>query len=591
MSTLAFMLAALATAAVASLAFVLFKNKALQNQINSLETDLTNVRNEAEQRFRAGEELVRQELERQKTEVQRISSHYQAEASRVQSEAEETIRILREKLDAFQDLSGLGRSVDEIQSELAKAIAEATDLRDQALQFFQRAKTTADSEISAASQRAKELRSRADALLSQAMHEAGDIVEHAKKQAEQLGGDAYAALNDKQRLEQACVAIRNVIDGYGDRYIIPTRSLLDELAEDFGHMEAGQMLGSAREQSRRMVIAGEAAACDYVESSRKDTAIRFVIDAFNGRVDAILSQSRHDNFGTLHQQIVDAFALVNLNGKAFKDARILDAYRDARLFELKWAVAAKELRFREQEEQRRLKEQIREEEKARREYEKAMKDAQREEEILTKALEKAREEAAKATAEQKEKLEQQIAELNQKLSDAEARNQRALSMAQQTRKGNVYIISNIGSFGEDVLKIGMTRRLEPLDRVKELGDASVPFEFDVHAMIPSDDAPALENLMHNQLEEHRLNHVNYRKEFFKVSLDDLRKFLADKGIQASFTMLAEARQYRESVRLRQMTPEQRQQFWRRQETNRLKPNLRDSNLAGDSATVDAETGI
>lgn len=84
------------------------------------------------------------------------------------------------------------------------------------------------------------------------------------------------------------VAIRNVVDGYGDRYVIPTRSLLDDLAADFGHAAAGESLKSARDHSRRMVETGQAAECKYVEASRRETAIRFVIDAFNGRVDGIL---------------------------------------------------------------------------------------------------------------------------------------------------------------------------------------------------------------------------------------------------------------------------------------------------------------
>jgi hypothetical protein len=328
----------------------------------------------------------------------------------------------------------------------------------------------------------------------------------------------------------------------------------------------------------------------YVESARKETAVRFVIDAFNGRVDGILSRTKHDNFGTLHQEIMDTYSLVNLNCKAVKDARIFPAYLDARLLELKWAVVAQELRFKEREEQRRLKEQIREEEKARREYERAMQESKREEEMLVNALAKAREQAEKATAEQKLKLEHEIAQLNQKLVEAEARNQRALSMAQQTRKGNVYIISNVGSLGEDVLKIGMTRRLEPFDRIRELSDASVPFEFDVHAMIPSDDAPALENLLHTELEAHRINQVNYRKEFFRVSLDRLRKSIADKGIQASFTMVANAAEYRESVRLSKLTPEERESYWTQEKANRIRP-VRNTVPLGDTQSEENRAGI
>ena len=175
-------------------------------------------------------------------------------------------------------------------------------------------------------------------------------------------------------------------------------------------------------------------------------------------------------------------------------------------------------------------------------------------------MEKARLQAEQASAEEREKYEAQLAELNQKLTEAEAKNQRALSMAQQTRKGNVYIVSNIGSFGEEVFKIGMTRRLEPQDRIKELSDASVPFEFDVHAMISSDDAPALENLLHREFEDLRINKVNYRKEFFRLPVERLRHFLTANGVEAAFTMAAEAREYRETQALNRMTPEERERY-------------------------------
>src|SRR5216117_1789378 len=116
-------------------------------------------------------------------------------------------------------------------------------------------------------------------------------------------------------------------------------------------------------------------------------AIRFVIDAFNGRVDAILSRSKHDNYGTLEQEIRDAYSLVNLNGQAFRNARILPAYLDARLAELKWAVLVNELARKQKEEQRYLKERLRDEEKARNENEERMRQAAKEEEMKRQAVE------------------------------------------------------------------------------------------------------------------------------------------------------------------------------------------------------------
>ncbi|MCE1976571.1 GIY-YIG nuclease family protein, partial [Enterobacter roggenkampii] len=109
-------------------------------------------------------------------------------------------------------------------------------------------------------------------------------------------------------------------------------------------------------------------------------------------------------------------------------------------------------------------------------------------------------------------------ELEQKIQDVHQQYERAKSMAQLTKQGYVYVISNIGSFGENVFKIGMTRRLEPMERVKELSGAAVPFDFDVHAMISCDDAPALERTLHEHLERYRINRINLRKEFFRIEL-------------------------------------------------------------------------
>lgn len=238
---------------------------------------------------------------------------------------------------------------------------------------------------------------------------------------------------------------------------------------------------------------------------------------------------------------------MNHNGRAFRNARLPPEYLQVRLDELRWAAAAYELREKEREEQRIIKERIREEEKAQREYEKAMKEAQKEEELLHKALEKAQREIEKASDEQKARYEEQLRELQEKLKAAEEKNQRALSMAQQTKTGHVYIISNIGSFGEDIYKIGLTRRLEPLDRVKELGDASVPFDFDVHALINTEDAPALERELHKRFVRLQVNKVNPRKEFFRLSLQEIRQELDRMGHQVKWTMTAECREYKETI--------------------------------------------
>jgi len=113
---------------------------------------------------------------------------------------------------------------------------------------------------------------------------------------------------------------------------------------------------------------------------------------------------------------------------------------------------------------------------------------------------------------------------------AQAKHQRAVSLAQQTKCGHVYVISNVGSFGENMFKLGLTRREDPLERVHELGDASVPFPFDVHATVWSEDAPALEAALHQYFRDRSVNLANPRKEFFHVSLPEIESFFNDRRL-------------------------------------------------------------
>lgn len=454
----------------------------------------------------------------------KLTADTRAEAARVAAENEGT------------------RTAASSEAMAVRGLAEAWASQHRAQTEAWAAKLVADSRAEASSIVASATREKAGAEV-----EAGRIIAAAQKRAEETAGDALAAVHEAKRLQQTAQAMKNVIEGYGDRYIVPSVGLLDDLAEELGFTEAGQLLKAARDRVRAMIKQGIAATCEYVEAHRRATAIDFVLDAFNGKVDTVLADVRHDNFGTLQQKIHDAFALVNHNGRAFRDARIELAYRDARIEELRWACTAHELKLKEREEQRQLKERIREEERAQREFEKAVKDAEKEQDVLRKAMEKARRDVEKSSEAERAAFEAKLRELTERLQVAEEKNRRAISMAQQTKSGHVYVISNIGSFGENVYKIGMTRRLEPLDRVRELGDASVPFEFDVHALIPSTDAPALERELHRKFVREQVNKVNPRKEFFRVQLQDVRKELDTLGVEVAWTLTAGAREYRESM--------------------------------------------
>lgn len=487
------------------------------------ESETQRIQAEAQQAVALAQNLLDQQRAALEQEGERVRQHYEAEALRIQIEANAELAKARESVESLRKYATLQDAESESQRVLADAANEATALQKEAQALLEQARIAAADQRSQSIQKAKELHAQADALLNQATRDAGRIMANAEKRAEEIGGDAYRALREKEELERAAVAMRNVVEGYGDRYLVPTHNLLDDLAAEFGYAAAGESLKSARDLSRRMIEQEEAATCEYVETSRRATAIQFVIHAFNGRVDAVLSRVKYDNYGTLDQEIRDAFSLVNNTGKAFRDARILPAYLDARLAELKWAVVVQGLALKQREEQRAIREQMRDEEKARREIEQQMREAAKEQEILKAAMAKAQQEVQQASAEQKAKFEQAVKELGDKLKLAEEKNQRALSMAQQTKRGHIYIISNIGSFGENVYKIGQTRRLVPQDRIDELGSASVPFEFDVHGMIECENAPALEDALHKRFAATRLNKMNPRKEYFRVSLKEIHE--------------------------------------------------------------------
>lgn len=274
--------------------------------------------------------------------------------------------------------------------------------------------------------------------------------------------------------------------------------------------------------------------------------IKLTLRAFNGECDSLIAKVKWNNVNQMFERIKKSFETINKIGES-KTVSIQHEYLDLKIKELVLEHEYQLKKQQEKEELRAAQEALREEEKARREFEQAQKEAEKEEANYQKALDKARKEMEVATGEKHDKLQAQIEKLEQELREAHERKERAISMAQQTKRGHVYIISNIGSFGEQVYKIGMTRRLEPEDRIKELGDASVPFQFDIHAMIFSEDAPALENSLHKAFTDKKVNMLNYRKEFFNVTLEEIEQKVKEIGLDTEFIRLPEAMEYRETL--------------------------------------------
>lgn len=306
---------------------------------------------------------------------------------------------------------------------------------------------------------------------------------------------------------------------------------------------------------KEMITNDTAATCDTkwtIEGSEaKGQAVvkvykKLMLRAFNGECDVLIAKVKWNNVNQMKERMQKLFDAINKLGNGFQ-VILNNQYLDLKQKELILEFEYQSKRQQEKEEMRAIQEELREEEKAKREFEQAQKEAEKEEVTYQKALDKARKEFEIATGEKHDKLQLQIEKLEQELREAQEKKERALSMAQQTKRGHVYVISNIGSFGENVYKIGMTRRLEPIDRVKELGDASVPFQFDIHAMIYTDEAPTLENELHKAFSNKKVNMLNYRKEFFNVTLDEIENKVKEIGHDAEFSRLPEAMEYRETL--------------------------------------------
>jgi hypothetical protein len=279
------------------------------------------------------------------------------------------------------------------------------------------------------------------------------------------------------------------------------------------------------------------------EIAEQLAAARHSAKAVNRMAERFLDETRKwwtsklngENFQTTKERIAKAIEFCRKHGHA-----VTTEYERELMQQLRADYEIVLRHEHEKGEQKRIREQMREEQRVERELKREMERIDTEKRIIEKALTEA---LKKVGAEHSAEVES----LREKLREAEERGQRTQAQAELTKVGYVYVISNIGSFGENVFKVGLTRRLEPLDRVKELGDASVPFKFDVHMMIFSEDSPKLERTLHQALHKHRVNRVNFRKEFFRVELETIRAVVEDHHGIVEYVADAEALQYRQSL--------------------------------------------
>lgn len=277
---------------------------------------------------------------------------------------------------------------------------------------------------------------------------------------------------------------------------------------------------------------------------------KLLLRAFNSECDDVIEHVKYNNIEASEKRITSSRDSISKLGQVM-DIAITPRYYKLKIEELYLAFEYQQKKQQEKEEQKEARARMREEAKLAKEIEEARKKLEKEQTHynnalaqINKQLEAAGEADRAAILEKKQKIEEQLSKIDSAFREVDYRdaNQKA---------GYVYVISNIGAFGENVYKIGMTRRLDPMDRIDELGDASVPFDFDVHAMIFCDDAPKLEAALHNAFAERKLNFVNQRREFFNVTLDEIKKVVKenyDRSVE--FIEFAPAEQYRQSLLLK-----------------------------------------
>lgn len=279
--------------------------------------------------------------------------------------------------------------------------------------------------------------------------------------------------------------------------------------------------------------------------------IKTALKLFNSECDIAMSKVSFKNIDSIEKRIRKAFTDTNKLNTSNK-VSIKENYLNLKIDELYLYYEYLQMKEEEKEEQRALREQMKEEALVQKEIENQKRKLKKEElqfknELLRLKSTIPEDENDKLEWEQKiNSIEEKLALLSKDLDDV-------LNREQNTRAGHVYIFSNIGSFGENIYKIGVTRRLDPTERINELSSASVPFKYDIHATIFSEDAPKLESALHKAFDNKRVNKVNNRKEFFKVTLDEIRTEVEknfDKTVE--YTKLAEAQEYRQTLKIQEL---------------------------------------
>lgn len=374
------------------------------------------------------------------------------------------------------------------------------------------------------------------------------IIESAQEKRKQIKKEVAEIRTSKRKLEQEIISIEDTLEMesfglYKPRYDFA--SSLTYKAE----------LEGIRNNQKQMIK--EKQATFFSDSWTVDGSlakgkkmtndnIKQILRSFNNECEAAITKVKYSNLAQIEKRIMKSFEQLNKMNESVR-VSIRPGYLDLKLQELNLAY---EYERKKQEE----KEELRSQRELEREEKAFQKEIQSKKKVIDKDIThyqnmiKELEAKLKFATDDNTDIQQQIAEFEAKMTEKENEKEELDYRKAHAYAGYVYIISNIGAFGEDVFKIGVTRRLEPLERINELSSASVPFKFDVHALIFSHEAYQLENELHKHFNEFRINKVNNRKEFFKVPLSEIEKKLLEyKDATIDFVKTPDAEEYRQSL--------------------------------------------
>lgn len=406
----------------------------------------------------------------------------------------------------------------------------------------------------------KELKKERDAFDRQIKSERKDVDKDIKKKQNAILAETKKSQDEVAANAERLFELKQLIGEYEDKYLMQQHGLYEPTYEFDTSSAYKNMLDRIRSEQKDMIRSRVATTHPehYTVDNDKKKGKEFVLDtiklslrAFNNECDVIIANVKPTNIEKSAEKINKAFDQINSLTDMQKIA-IRKEYLRLKLRELHLKHEFEMKKQAEKEEQQEIKERMREEARVLKEIENARKKVEKEELHFRSAVTTVRAKLEEADDTEKQALLSKLAELEAKLAEVESIKDDIENLEKNTRAGYVYVISNIGSFGEHVYKIGMTRRLEPLDRIRELGSASVPFTFDIHAMVFSEDAPTLENKLHHRFATERVNQVNLRKEFFKVEIEQIAKVIKEEFDETlEITLAAQAEDYYRTLQMRE----------------------------------------